>query len=75
RQLDAGLVQAAANGQVLEAAPLLTRLLDDASPVVRGHAAWALHRIAGEAARPALISLSARETDPDVRRELDALNL
>ena len=36
---------------------------DDAEPLVRGHAAWALGRIASPAARRAL--LAAEKTEPD----------
>ncbi len=64
---------AAANGQLAEAVPLLLRLLDDASPLVRGHAAWALHRIAGVDSQPALDALAQRETAPEVLAELEAL--
>lgn len=64
---------AAANGQLTEAVPPLLRLLDDASPLVRGHAAWALHRIAGADSQPALDALAQRETDPEVLAELEAL--
>lgn len=52
------------------AIPALGRtLLHDASPMVRAHAAWALGRIGAGAARAALAS--ARDDDPDVRREID----
>lgn len=52
------------------AIPALERLLSDPEPVVRGHAAWALQRIGGEAVGQALAAALARETDEDVRREL-----
>ena len=51
--------------------PLIT-LLDDVSPLVRGHAAWALGRIGGSAARAALDSAWQRETDDAARDELAA---
>jgi len=52
------------------AIPALTRSLHgDASSMVRAHAAWALGRIGTGAARAAL--RSARDEDPDVRREID----
>jgi epoxyqueuosine reductase len=50
----------------------LAHLLDDDAPLVRGHAAWALARLATDAARSLLVRRLARETDPDVRRELTA---
>jgi hypothetical protein len=43
----------------------------DASPVVRGHAGWALARLSGPAAAPALTQALARETDPDSRTDLE----
>jgi epoxyqueuosine reductase len=39
---------------------------------VRGHAAWALGRIGGTAARDALTDASAAEAEPSVREELAA---
>ncbi|MCY3945903.1 MAG: tRNA epoxyqueuosine(34) reductase QueG [Anaerolineaceae bacterium] len=62
---------AATNGAVSAAVPALTRLLDAASPLLRGHAAWALARLDETAARPALRSRLTRERDPEVREELD----
>jgi len=47
-------------------------LRDDPSPLVRGHAAWALGRIASPAAYAALRSAAARETDPAVAEEVAA---
>lgn len=52
------------------AVPPLAALLQDESPLVRGHAAWALHRIGGEAAHTAVTAALAVEADDDVRREL-----
>ncbi|MCB9870797.1 MAG: HEAT repeat domain-containing protein, partial [Planctomycetes bacterium] len=52
------------------AAGALRGALDDADPVVRGHAAWALGRIGG--ARDALDRQLGREVDPRVRTELTA---
>jgi epoxyqueuosine reductase len=52
------------------ALPALTAALDDADPEVRSHAAWALGRLGGEAARAALEAAQVRETDAEVRREL-----
>jgi epoxyqueuosine reductase len=51
----------------------LIRLLDDPSPLVRGHAAWGLHRIMGEDALRLLSELEGRETDKDVLEEIDIL--
>src|SRR5438105_4900504 len=41
--------------------PALTAALDDPEPLVRGHAAWALGRLAGTAARAALERALSRE--------------
>ncbi|WP_338824892.1 Epoxyqueuosine reductase [Moorella humiferrea] len=58
----------------LFALPLLEKALRSPSPVVRGHAAWALGRF-GTAARPLLDKARRVETDPWVRREIeDALD-
>ncbi|MCE2489005.1 MAG: tRNA epoxyqueuosine(34) reductase QueG [Anaerolineae bacterium] len=62
---------AAANGAVTAAIPALIRLLDSASPLLRGHSAWALARLDSAAARPALQASLARERDPEVRQELE----
>jgi epoxyqueuosine reductase len=59
---------AAGNWGAPQAIPPLLRLLDDASPLVRGHAAWALGRIGGAAA--ALAARLEIETDENVRGEL-----
>ncbi len=45
--------------------------LSDSSKTVRGHAAWALGRIGGEAALTALGAASAGETDPEVQAEIE----
>jgi len=61
---------AAANGaQQALAAPLAT-LLADASPIVRGHAGWALARLQGAAAAPALAHALAAERDPAAAADL-----
>ncbi|GAB4469976.1 MAG: tRNA epoxyqueuosine(34) reductase QueG [Anaerolineae bacterium] len=49
-------------------APALTALLDDRSPLVRGHAAWALGRLG--AGGTALRTAYRREGDEDVRTEI-----
>jgi epoxyqueuosine reductase len=48
----------------------LIRALDDAEPLVRGHAAWALGRIGGTEARVALNRALEREQDESVLQEL-----
>ena len=52
------------------ALPALAEALADDDPVVRGHAAWAIGRIAPR--HPALDRARARETDARVRGEIDA---
>jgi epoxyqueuosine reductase len=49
--------------------PALAGALDDPEPLVRGHAAWALGRLGGTAARAALTHALSRETDAWVRDE------
>jgi epoxyqueuosine reductase len=61
---------AAGNWGDSAAAPALERLLEDANPLVRGHAAWAFAQIEGPDAAP-LRRLRAFETDEEVRAELD----
>ncbi len=55
-----------------EALPVLVRALDDASPLVRAHAAWALGRVGSTGAAQALRGRLASEADPGVRGELAA---
>ena len=51
----------------------LTRVLnDDGSPIVRGHAAWALGRIGGPGAITALEAASLTETDSSALEEIEA---
>jgi len=52
------------------AVPALVARLADPEPLVRGHAAWALGRIGGEAARAALATALATEVERDVCEEL-----
>jgi epoxyqueuosine reductase len=59
---------AAANGWQADCVPLLIALLDDASAIVRGHAAWALGRLGDGAGE--LMTRLAREGDEIVREEL-----
>jgi epoxyqueuosine reductase len=50
--------------------PALSRALEDAEPLIRGHAAWALGRIGGDAGQQALDRALRAEPDPWVREEL-----
>jgi epoxyqueuosine reductase len=61
---------AAANGAQHFLAPLLEVLLADASPLVRGHAAYALGRLLGPTARPRLAACLEAEPDPEARLDL-----
>lgn len=61
---------AAGNWGSAATVPALVPLLGDAAPIVRGHAAWALRRIGGEAAHAALAAALATEGDPAVVSEL-----
>jgi epoxyqueuosine reductase len=61
---------AAANGGQTGCVPLLARLLDDASPIVRGHAGWALARLAGADAAPAVRDQLGKESDEGARQDL-----
>jgi epoxyqueuosine reductase len=61
------------SGDVAAVAPLTQALTHDPSPVVRGHAAWALGRfLPHPVAEAALRAASVRELDPDVLEELRA---
>jgi epoxyqueuosine reductase len=51
--------------------PPLAEALSAGEPVVRRHAAWALGRIGGGAAREALEAALAGESDPSVRAEIE----
>ena len=62
----------AANVQDEEALDAAADRLDDADPVVRGAAAWALGRAAAGGARAALERRRGREADPAVRAEIEA---
>jgi epoxyqueuosine reductase len=53
-------------------APLARALENDPEPLVRGHAAWALGRLGGGAARKALELCAAREQDSWAGREIAA---
>jgi epoxyqueuosine reductase len=52
------------------AIPALVNALEDAEPLVRGHAAWALGRIGGAEAQSALERAREREQDTGVSQEL-----
>ncbi len=66
----AGNVAAGAGAADPLLAPLL-RLAGHADPVVRGHAVWAVRRIAGPAARSLLAAARARESEASVLGEYD----
>jgi epoxyqueuosine reductase len=55
-----------------QAVPALTTAMADADPLVRRHAAWALGRIGGAAARRALEAARRREPSDDTQDEIDA---
>jgi epoxyqueuosine reductase len=56
------------------AVPALTRaLLTDPEPLVRGHAAWALGQIVGEAARMTLEKAASIEVELAVLDEIQAV--
>jgi len=61
---------AAANGGQAQLAPLLAGLLHDASSVVRGHAAWALARLAAPGAQAAIEMCIGREEDAGAREDM-----
>jgi epoxyqueuosine reductase len=54
-----------------DSVPALARALDDAEPLIRGHAAWALGRLGGADARASLEQALSREPDAWVRDECD----
>lgn len=54
------------------AVPALIRALREASPLVRGHAAWALGRLGGAGATRALRDALEAEPDDEVRAEIEA---
>lgn len=58
------------NQPTAEALPALTRALQDAEPLVRAHAAWALGRLGGSSAKIALETAARQETDPQVLGEI-----
>ncbi|MCP4362598.1 MAG: tRNA epoxyqueuosine(34) reductase QueG [Chloroflexi bacterium] len=52
------------------AVPLLIPLLTDPEPLIRGHAAWALHQIGSPQAQQALANVLPNESHEKVRQEL-----
>jgi epoxyqueuosine reductase len=54
-----------------EAVPVLTRALGDPESLVRGHAAWALGRVGGAAAREVLSGAASSEGDAWLSAELE----
>ncbi|MCA9936286.1 MAG: tRNA epoxyqueuosine(34) reductase QueG [Ardenticatenaceae bacterium] len=62
---------AAGNWGSETAVPPLITLLSDPEPLLRGHAAWALRQIGGKVAETAVAQAIRRETDPDVRGEME----
>jgi epoxyqueuosine reductase len=61
---------AAGNWSSQQAVPALADLLRDPSPLVRGHAAWALFRIGGERAHRALNGALRGEPHPQAQAEM-----
>jgi Uncharacterized Fe-S protein len=53
-----------------QAVPALIRALHDVEPLIRGHAAWALGRIATEQSRAALLLAQSQEEDSEVLQEI-----
>ena len=64
---------AAGNWRDERVIPYLIQLLYDESPLVRGHAAWALWRTMELDSSKLLTDLYQREDDPQVREEIEAL--
>jgi epoxyqueuosine reductase len=61
---------AAGNSNDRSLAPLLVALLSDQAPLVRGHAAWALGKLAASGTAAALVARREIEPDESVRAEL-----
>jgi epoxyqueuosine reductase len=60
------------NQRSLAALPALSSGMADSEPLVRSACAWALGRIGGDAARELLATRLARESDLEVREEIQA---
>jgi len=65
------VVVALGNSGRIEALPPLEEAFQDASPLVRAHAAWALGRIAKDYTAPILESARLKETHPAVLEEIN----
>lgn len=63
---------AAGNWGDQEAVEPLAKLLQEPSPLVRGHAAWALQQIGGKEARGVLLKAQTEEEDAQVQAEMRA---
>jgi epoxyqueuosine reductase len=63
---------ASGNWRDLAALPILAGLLGDRSPLVRGHAAWAMGRIASDESRRLLTMRLGQEDDSEVITEITA---
>jgi epoxyqueuosine reductase len=72
RNLAVALGNQAAESGDPQAVGALARSLQDPEPLVRGHSAWALGRIGGDAAREALLEAAVQETDLYVLAEIQA---
>jgi epoxyqueuosine reductase len=64
------VVVALGNSRSPEAVGALAGGINDESPLVRAHAAWALGRISGMDARRILADAHPREQAPEVREEI-----
>ena len=64
---------AAGNWGSETAVPSLIRLLSDAEPLVRGHAAWALYQIGAAEGKTAVRQALSSETDERARQEMDRI--
>ena len=65
---------AAGNWGSENSVPFLIPLLHDEEPLVRGHAAWALHRIGGDEANKALAAALQQEHEEKVLLELKGVD-
>ncbi|MFZ0014449.1 MAG: 4Fe-4S double cluster binding domain-containing protein, partial [Acidimicrobiia bacterium] len=70
RRLVRNACVAAGNWGDNTAVPLLTQLLTDKEPLIRGHAAWALHQIGTVTAKTAVAQALEHEQNEQVRQEL-----
>jgi epoxyqueuosine reductase len=63
---------AAGNSGDIALIPFLQPLIESDSPLVRAHAAWAIARLTGSAARPTLQAALDRESDAECAADLSA---